>query len=348
MSTTHTLVFTLQLSTPLNTFNVFDIGLNKKRVNAEKVYFAVEKNIPNRILQLEKVLSHHKKSLHFNLAIPGFLLKLLKERHPKSFTVLKRIVVEHKPEFLLNTYYNSSLHIINDKEISKQIKHEQALLKECFNTQAKLFFSHEHVLSKSLSQALRRENIKGIVYSNSGSVKPINYTNTSLPVIDAVSVQKEIPHTKMDVVSLSQLGSSSTRKFLKELFSEQKLITCSTIFTSLKSNLVLSAKKQEFEFTPLEQNLIKEMKLLYPYVIASDDEQLIAHWRLLANTHLIQQASHILASEEHNPYEIYANYMHIMNDMAHTLHSANEAKKGNFIGKPEILDSPASLFSRKF
>jgi len=347
VSTTHTLVFTLQLSTPIEKLNVFDIGLNKKRVNADQLYHAVEKNVPNRIKQLERLLSRHKKRVSFNLAIPGFLLKLLKERHHETFNILKRIVVEHKPEFLLTTYYNSSLHVLSDQEITRQLIHEQDLLKECFNTQASLFFAHEHALSKSLSQALRKQKIKGIVFANSSTVLPVNYTNTSIPVLDAFNIPDDKPQTQMTVISLAQLGNHKTQSLVHELFSQEKLITCSTIFSSLKSRVMLKAKQNDAEFTPLEQHLIKELKSLYPHVIMSGDDQLIAHWRLLANTNLIQQADYKLASQDYNPYEHYTHFMHLLNDMAHTIYSAEQAKKGSFVDKPTISSSPASILLRK-
>ena len=357
MKNTHLLILALQLFVPVKDFNVFDVGSNKKRVNIEDIEQRIARNIPNRIRTFEKFLDDERKSFgvsnppKIQLAIPGLILQLLKKNHPSEFNLLKNLIADYKIELLLSTFYNTSLKIINDVDLAGQLLQEKDFIKRNFGLKAELFFTNDHHLSKKISLALKRAKVKGIIFANNGNVSLLHYTNSTLPVLDLTKGHISSV-AKMHTYSFLHLGNDSIKKELHKLFSsveKRNFISCSELIKKETSQLILQEKESlsnEFN-SELEKHLVNELQMMYPHIIKSGDEGLLETWRLLANKELISYANPELASQDHNPYDYYANVMHVMNDMAHTIISVENVRRGRPQIKATIHASPSAFIQEQ-
>ena len=353
MMNTHLFVFALQLFVPVHDFKVFDVGANKKKINVDDTEFQIAKNLPNRIrmfgdfLDSELKLKGGIRSPKIHLAIPGFILETLKKNHSSDFALLKKIVLEHNVEFLLSTFYNTSLKVSCDKDLAGQLLQEKSFIKKNFAQKADLFFTNDHHISKKVSLALKRSEVKGILFANNSYVSLLHYTNTTLPVLDIPKGNSKIA-TKMHTYSFLQLGNENIRTELRALFADVSsfsFVSCSNLFSHETSQLVMHEKKDLTTGVEsnLQAHLTAELQMMYPHILNAGDEELLKTWRLLANKELLSYANPELASQDHNPYEYYANVMHVLNDMAHTIVSVENVRRNKPQISATIYPSPSAF-----
>ncbi len=407
-TTTHTLIFALHFSTPINQLHAFEIGTNKKRINEEHIQQEVARNIPNRIEQLKKILREAEKTkpreeLKINLAIPSYVLELIIKNHPQTYKQLKELVHEYPIQFLLTTYYSSALRTLSKKELALQLRAEKQLLKKYFNTKAQYFFTNDHHLNKEINAALGQQKVKGILFAHEGASAIVHYTNTRIPCFDKAkenkeneinqyeinknentqneNTQKNSNQKGMDfkeqttneinqeennrnknnfvkqssskqniqthIYSLLNIANNETQKEILQLLTTSATANCEELFASTTAPLVLKDKKDFETYSTMEERLMTELKRIHPHIEATGDAQLMEEWRFLANKELIQKANPELASQEHSPYEYFANFMNILNDFAHTIRTVEAVHNGEPQPQMELRASPVELLQEQ-
>ena len=362
MSKTHTLIFALHLSTPINQMNVFQIGKNNKRIRLDDIHKKISRNIPNRINLLKNFLESmeekglSKNKLKIALAIPSYILEVLIKEHNSAYNELKNIIDAYPVEFLLTTYYSSSLAVLSQEELSIQLFAEKKLIKKYFGLEPNIFFTNDRAVSEKTFSALSKQKIKGIVFATNGPAKIMHYLNSSIPVIDSVDEKREKKKDSKDVLivntySFMDLSKNSVIDDIKSLLlkinsSDEKLLLPKESFNKLTSIVVLEKKQFVEQLSPMELKLLTELQKIYHPIKKTRDTNLIDEWRFLANKELIQNANPNTASQEHSPYEYFVNFMNILNDVAHTVRSVRAIEEGFDLPKVELSNNPSSLIKK--
>jgi len=375
MSETHTLILALNLSTPINQMNVFEIGHNKKRINIDELHNSISRNIPNRIKQLELLLKRlvsegvNKELLKLNLAIPSYILEVLIKKHKESYLLLKSLASEYEIKFLLTTYYSSSLRALSEKELSLQLSAEKKLLKKYFGSESNIFFPNDHAVSKKVFSALDRQGVKGIIFATNGKSSLVNYSNSLIPMLDPskdldgqnifvhtfsfykLNSERVVENLKkiiLDNAVIDSRGSENcalTSNNNKNVSETGGLVFCEDIFSSLNSRLILTEKEFYESYSPMELKLLNELQMIYPHIDGTGDKSLIDEWRFLANRDLIRNANPNMASDDHSPYEYFVNFMNVLNDMAPTIRSIRAVESGDPLPKFELVNNPSEILS---
>jgi hypothetical protein len=146
------------------------------------------------------------------------------------------------------------------------------------------------------------------------------------------SVDGSIPSTSYEKIVI---GSAITSQVA--LSSLAKPITTTPII-ALGQDVTHQAEQSE-----LEDHLLTEYMALTPHVHATEDEALLAQWRLLGQTSMFAKANPQV--NLHDAYDHYAMYMNVLNDVAHKIKSIELSKQGLFLSQPELVASPASLLT---
>lgn len=94
-------------------------------------------------------------------------------------------------------------------------------------------------------------------------------------------------------------------------------------------------------FLDMKNHVATELQGLYPHIVASQDEELLETWRLLAHDSLLIQLTR--NPSVNSPYEQYTSMLNMCNDLAHKIKAVALTKKGIFLTDVKITDSPSEF-----
>jgi len=145
-------------------------------------------------------------------------------------------------------------------------------------------------------------------------------------VLLASGLIQTVSPTTHTVLSLEE--AKSTERFAHALEDAQ---TVSTLTQNQLNTNILDMK----------DHIAKELQGLYPHIVASEDEELLETWRLLAHDSLLNQM--IGNPSVNSPYEQYTSMLNMCNDLAHKIKAVALTKKGIFLTDVKITDSPSEF-----
>jgi alpha-amylase len=157
----------LQLHQPfrLKSFEVFDVGVEKKSKGSRKEhdYFShrepngnglifqkvAEKSYRPMLALLEKLLAQ-EPNFTFALSASGIFLDQAKLYAPDLIPQLQRLAATGQVEFLAETYYHSLSSVYSPREFETQIKKHSRLIKKLFHQTPRVFRNTELIYSDEI------------------------------------------------------------------------------------------------------------------------------------------------------------------------------------------------------
>lgn len=149
-------------------------------------------------------------------------------------------------------------------------------------------------------------------------------------------LQKSVEKTDIVVKALPYYGTSTHC-----MDDEEKTYQFSKSVDSIKKHLGVVASIADDNYiakSELESHLIHELKLIYPHIKETQDEELLKDWRLLSQTLVLERAS------PNGPgYENFVTIMNMCNDLVHRIRTFKSAQRGVFLTEPKIVNTPSTL-----
>jgi len=184
----------------LQGMNVFEIGSNKNHINKG----LMASQISSLTSQLENLDSSVKQ-----LAIPGYILKLIEENDDELSDLLKNLVDKNNISLLAVPYFNSSLSLLSSEELSSQLKLQEEITKDFFGKSSDGFFCSEGILPPVVESVLNK-NYLTVYYPENSSLTLDNpdykLVKTSVTMVgETVEGNLSLADSKMEGHLMSEL-----------------------------------------------------------------------------------------------------------------------------------------------
>lgn len=153
----------------LQGMSVFDIGSNKPHIN----FGLMSSQISSLSSSLKSLNSKIK-----NIAVPGFVLELIKENDEELLLSLQSLVKKNNLNILSVPFYNSSISLLSKEEFSEQLSLQEEITKEVFGKSSIGFLCSQGVLPVTIESVLNEKHSTVFYCGNSLclSIKKPSYT----------------------------------------------------------------------------------------------------------------------------------------------------------------------------
>lgn len=303
-----------------------EVGTNKPYIDLGLMQYEVQTTLARSIDSMIDYLSTKQFPLH--LAVEGHTIALLEQFAYRTYVNLKSFVQQSHVRLVALPYHGSLSLTLTEQLLHEQLQAQQQMYVRHFGKAADYTLTHHPYCF---------EETMNIVHAAGEGTFALQF-HAPTQSIHLESFTSVYAKETADVLIALDVSAFADSTRLTELAYALDTSTPVLIDTLAKSSMT------ELEPLPTDElfdHLKDEFMSIYPYIQATDDEQLKTDWALLAQPHAIYNTTDSI-------YEHYASYMNILNDMAHKLRSVALTQQGLFETEATLVDSPSAHVSEVF
>jgi hypothetical protein len=319
---TSAILITIQQPVTSFVMQAHEVGANKPYVDLGLAAHQAQTTLVKAIDYLADYFTD--EPLH--LAIEGHTLELLEQTD--AYPKLQELVARPQTTLVALPYYGSMTIALTDDALRAQLTQAQESYAQAFGKQAQY----------SLTQhPFAYDGLLNFVHTAGSGTYTLEFhePTKSIQLASFTSAYTQSPEDQLLVLDALDFLDSTKLTDIARIKDTSKIISINDLAKPTVHSMFTLPSDELFD------HLTYEMKSLYPYIVATQDEELQANFALLAQPQALYDV-------KESVYEHYASYMNILNDMAHKLRCVALSQKGEFENTATLVDNPSQHVAEVF